>query len=212
MHGSIAPSSVSTLREPVSRRAAELAVVSVLVLALVPLLVVLALLIKATSPGPVLFRQTRVGAGGRAFTLLKFRSMRVGAERMVAELQDLNEASGPLFKMRHDPRVTSVGRWMRRYSLDELPQLFNVLGGSMSLIGPRPALPTEAAEFSPHEQRRHAVRPGLTGLAQVNGRSDLPWSEALALDLEYVEKRSLRTDVAVLLRTVPAVVTGRGAY
>lgn len=204
---------VPVLPEPWPRRCVELVAVVVAVLALLPVLVTLALLVRLTSRGPVLFRQVRIGAGGRAITVWKFRSMVADAEARRAELEDRNErVDGPLFKIREDPRVTSVGRWMRRFSLDELPQLFNVLGGSMSLVGPRPALPHEAASFEPRAAHRHAVRPGLTGLAQVSGRSDLPWPEALELDLAYVADRSLRLDLAIVWRTLPAVLSARGAY
>lgn len=198
--------------EPWLRRVAELGIVVPLVLALLPVLVTVALLVRLTSRGPVLYRQTRVGVGGRPITMRKFRSMRVDADTQVHELRHRNEASGPLFKIRDDPRVTPLGRWLRRTSLDELPQLFNVLGGSMSLVGPRPALPAEAARFSAQERLRHSVRPGLTGLAQVRGRSDLDWDEAVRLDLHYVEHRSPGMDLWILWHTVPAVASGRGAY
>jgi lipopolysaccharide/colanic/teichoic acid biosynthesis glycosyltransferase len=194
------------------KTAFDLVVAGSLIVLLAPVLLLLALLVRCTSRGPVLFRQTRIGLEGRPFTILKFRSMRVGAEREVDALRTLNEAGGPLFKIRRDPRLTPVGRWMRRLSLDELPQLFNVLSGSMSLVGPRPALPEEVAAFTPGERGRLAVKPGLTGLAQVSGRSDLPWPEVVALDLVYVAGRTLRTDLRILARTVPAVLTGRGAY
>ncbi|WP_378526919.1 sugar transferase [Nocardioides vastitatis] len=198
--------------EPWTRRVGEVAAAVVLVILLAPVLLAIALLVLTTSQGPVLFRHTRIGLGGRPFEVLKFRTMHVDAEARAAELLRMNTASGPLFKIRHDPRITPVGRWLRRLSLDELPQLWNVLNGTMSLVGPRPSSPPEVARFAPHEHRRHAVRPGLTGLAQINGRSDLPWEKAIRLDLHYVEHQSLRLDLAVLLRTVPAVLSGRGAY
>lgn len=204
--------SVATRREPWSRQTLERVAAGLLVVLLVPLLVLIAVLIRSTSPGPVLFRHTRIGYGGRPFQVLKFRTMHADAESRAADLLRLNTASGPLFKIRHDPRITPVGRWLRRLSLDELPQLWNVLNGSMSLIGPRPSSPAEVARFSPQEHRRHAVRPGLTGLAQVSGRSDLDWESAIALDLHYVEHRSARLDLIILLRTVPAILSGRGAY
>lgn len=210
----VGPPAVAVARHPVplTKRAIDVVVAAVALGVLSPLLVLLAVLVRCTSRGPILFRQVRIGHGGEPFVMLKFRSMRDGAHVEVARLRAMNEASGPLFKMRRDPRLTPVGRFMRRLSLDELPQLFNVLGGSMSLVGPRPALPEEVAAFSGPEHGRHAVRPGLTGLAQVTGRSDLPWTELVSLDLHYVEHRSLWLDLAVLARTVPAVLTGRGAY
>jgi lipopolysaccharide/colanic/teichoic acid biosynthesis glycosyltransferase len=198
--------------EPRARRIGEFLLAGTLVLVLAPVLLVLALLVKSTSRGPVLFRHERVGAGGHPFCVLKFRSMHDGAESRLRELHALNDGAGPLFKIRDDPRITMVGRWMRRFSLDELPQLFNVLGGSMSLVGPRPSSPPEVARFLPSEHRRHVVRPGLTGLAQINGRSDLSWEDTLRYDLHYVDHRSLRLDLLILLRTLPAILGGRGAY
>ena len=162
--------------------------------------------------GPVFYRQERVGAGGRTFRMVKFRSMSVGADRQVDAMATRNEAAGPLFKMRKDPRVTPVGAVLRRYSLDELPQLFNVAAGSMSLVGPRPPLAREVAQYGPDARRRLLVRPGITGLWQVSGRSDLPWQESVRLDLRYVENWSLTLDIMVLWKTLGAVVQGRGAY
>ncbi len=156
--------------------------------------------------------QTRVGLDGREFRMVKFRSMVVDAESRLAELAAANEADGPLFKLRHDPRTTRVGAVLRKYSLDELPQLFNVLTGSMSLLGPRPPLPREVAAYGPMERGRLAVRPGLTGLWQVSGRSDLSWDDSIRLDLRYVEGWSLALDLMILLRTVRTVLEGRGAY
>lgn len=182
------------------------------ILVISPLLLALAVAIKFDSPGPVLFRQHRVGRNGTLFPILKFRSMVDRAEDKVDELARANEGAGPLFKMRDDPRVTRVGRVLRRWSLDELPQLVNVLRGQMSLVGPRPALPREVAEYGSHELRRLNTRPGLTGLWQVSGRSDLDWDEGLRLDLTYVENWSLTGDLIILLRTVGAVLAKRGAY
>lgn len=182
-----------------------------LLLALLPLLLVVAAAVRRDG-GPVFFRQTRIGRGGRDFQMLKFRSMVVDAEAVKHHLQGNNEGSGPLFKMRHDPRITSVGRFIRKYSLDELPQLLNVVAGSMSLVGPRPHLPAEVASYSPTAYRRLAVRPGLTGLWQVSGRSDLAWDESVKLDLHYVDSWSLWLDIAILGRTFGAVLAGRGAY
>ena len=177
-----------------------------------PLLIGVALCVRLTSPGPVLFRQVRVGRDGSLFRIFKFRSMYVDAEARLAELRHLNEYDGVLFKMRHDPRVTPVGRWLRRFSLDELPQLLNVVLGQMSLVGPRPPLPSEVAAYGDDVRRRLAVKPGMTGLWQVSGRSDLPWEEAVRLDLRYVENWSLSLDLVILLRTMTAVVRSSGAY
>jgi len=178
-----------------------------------PLLFVVAAAIKTTSPGPVLFRQRRVSRHGEAFEMLKFRSMRVDAESMLDDLVDRNEvAGGTLFKIRDDPRVTSVGRLLRRWSLDELPQLLNVLRGDMALVGPRPPLPGEVAGYSDGVRRRLLVKPGMTGLWQVSGRSDLSWEESVRLDLYYVENWSLSLDMQILWRTASAVLKSAGAY
>jgi exopolysaccharide biosynthesis polyprenyl glycosylphosphotransferase len=177
-----------------------------------PVLLSVALCVGLGSRGPVLFRQVRVGRDGRLFRIFKFRSMYVDAEARLAELRHLNEHDGVLFKIRDDPRVTPVGRWLRRFSLDELPQLLNVLSGRMSLVGPRPPLPTEAAAYADDVRRRLAVKPGMTGLWQVSGRSDLSWEEAVRLDLRYVENWSLSLDLVILLRTVTAVARSSGAY
>jgi exopolysaccharide biosynthesis polyprenyl glycosylphosphotransferase len=177
-----------------------------------PLLAIIAVLIKLESPGPVLFRQTRVGRHGRAFVMLKFRSMVVNAETRLLELALADEGAGPLFKVRRDPRVTRVGAVLRRYSLDELPQLLNVLSGRMSLVGPRPPLPAEVEKFGQDARRRLLVRPGLTGLWQISGRSDLSWEQAVRLDLRYVENWSLALDAQILSKTLGAVVKSRGAY
>jgi exopolysaccharide biosynthesis polyprenyl glycosylphosphotransferase len=183
-----------------------------LILLLSPLLLVLALAVRLGSPGPVLYRQTRVGRLGTRFAMWKFRTMVVGADRLKSGLEAENEHDGHMFKMRRDPRVTPVGRLLRRYSLDELPQLFNILFGHMSLVGPRPPLPEEVVKYNGVEMRRLNVRPGLTGLWQVSGRSDLSWRETVALDLRYVDNWSLAGDVDVMARTVRAVLDGQGAY
>jgi exopolysaccharide biosynthesis polyprenyl glycosylphosphotransferase len=177
-----------------------------------PLLAAVALVIRLDDGGPVLFRQTRVGKDGRSFTVYKFRTMVPDAEDRKAELAALNEQHGLLFKIRNDPRVTRSGSWLRRWSLDELPQLANVLAGDMSLVGPRPALPEEAAMYGDHVRRRLAVKPGITGLWQVNGRSDLPWEESVRLDLRYVENWSFVLDLQILWKTCAAVARGSGAY
>jgi exopolysaccharide biosynthesis polyprenyl glycosylphosphotransferase len=177
-----------------------------------PLLLVIALAVKASSPGPVLFRQIRVGRDGREFWCLKFRTMVVDAEARLAELQQENDGNGLLFKMRDDPRVTRVGRKLRRFSLDELPQLLNILRGDMSVVGPRPPLPSEVANYTDDLRRRLLVRPGLTGLWQVSGRSELSLEESTRLDLYYVDNWSLMSDVEIAWKTVRAVLGGRGAF
>ncbi|MFB4296103.1 sugar transferase [Actinomadura sp. NTSP31] len=181
-------------------------------LLLSPLLLVVAFLIKATSAGPVMFRQVRVGRGGREFTVLKFRTMVQDAEARKNALLEHNENDGVLFKIREDPRITRVGRWLRRYSLDELPQLFNVARGDMSLVGPRPPLPEEVARYGGDVYRRLVVKPGLTGLWQVSGRSDLTWDESVRLDLRYVDNWSLAMDLQIMWKTWSAVFRGSGAY
>jgi exopolysaccharide biosynthesis polyprenyl glycosylphosphotransferase len=176
-----------------------------------PVLAMAAVAIKVDSRGPVLFRQERVGRDGRRFNVLKLRTMHVDAEERLQELLHLNEADGPLFKLRNDPRVTRVGRVLRKTSIDELPQLFNVLRNEMSLVGPRPALPREVAEWGPELHQRLRVLPGITGAWQVSGRSDASFDEYARLDLSYVDNWSLVTDLAILLKTVPAVVLSKGA-
>ncbi|MEU3454314.1 sugar transferase [Micromonospora sp. NPDC006766] len=186
----------------------------VLLILAAPMLLAIALLVRVApaAGGPAVFRQVRVGKNGRPFTIYKFRTMYVDAEERLAELLDRNETDGELFKMRHDPRVTPVGRWLRRLSLDEVPQLVNVLKGDMSLVGPRPPLPREVANYPADMRRRLVVKPGLTGLWQVSGRSDLSWEESIRLDLSYVENWSLTMDLAILARTLSAVVRRSGAY
>jgi exopolysaccharide biosynthesis polyprenyl glycosylphosphotransferase len=179
---------------------------------LAPLFVVIALAIRLDDHGPVFFRQTRVGRDGQNFRLFKFRTMVVDAEQRKVALKALSEGGGVLFKMRRDPRVTKVGAGLRRWSLDELPQLFNVLIGDMSLVGPRPALPEEVARYGDHMRRRLVVRPGLTGLWQVSGRSGLAWEEAFRLDLRYVDNWSIMLDLQILWKTWSAVIRGSGAY
>ncbi|MEU8353186.1 MULTISPECIES: sugar transferase [Streptomyces] len=181
-------------------------------LLLSPLFALLAVAVRLDSSGPVLHRQTRIGQHGKSFTMWKFRTMVVDAEERRAELAAANEQDGPLFKMRRDPRVTRVGRFLRRSSLDELPQLANVLMGEMSLVGPRPPLPDEVAQYNEVERRRLVVKPGLTGLWQISGRSDLSWDESVSLDLRYADNWSIGGDIDLLVRTFRAVVDGRGAY
>lgn len=177
-----------------------------------PFLLLIALFVKGTSRGPVFFRQRRVGQDGEEFDVYKFRTMVTGADRMVEQLAGLNEGKGLLFKIRNDPRVTRVGKILRRYSLDELPQLFNVVAGSMSLVGPRPPLPSEVAQYDGDVARRLLVKPGITGLWQISGRSDLSWEDGIRLDLYYVENWSLTTDLLIMWKTLGAVTRARGAY
>ena len=195
------------LKEVVERIAATVGL-----LLLIPVLATLCAVIRLDSPGPALYRQARVGRDGRIFTMYKLRSMSTSAEAERSGLDDVNEADGVLFKMQQDPRITRLGSWLRRYSLDELPQLWNVVRGDMSLVGPRPALPDEVARYDTDPRRRLVVKPGCTGLWQVSGRSDLTWEQSVRLDLRYVDNWSLRLDVVILLRTISAVVTHRGAY
>ena len=181
-------------------------------LLLAPVLLVAALFVKMSSPGPVLYRQERVGLHGRQFRVWKFRSMRCGSDQHVAELMAEHGGYGPFYKMRIDPRITPVGRLLRRSSVDELPQLINVLRGEMSLIGPRPHVQAEVDQYAPEHHRRLFVKPGLTGLWQISGRSEVPRDEAVLLDLYYVDTWSLRRDLRILLKTPKAVATARGAY
>ena len=177
-----------------------------------PLLLLIAAVIKWEDGGPVLFSQLRAGFEGRKFRFYKFRSMCVDAERQRGALSAVQERDSPRFKMESDPRVTRTGRWLRRCSLDEIPQLWNVVLGDLSLVGPRPALPEEVAEYEPHHRRRLEVAPGVTCIWQVSGRSRLSFEQQVELDLIYIRTRSLLLDVKILVRTVPAVLSGRGAY
>jgi exopolysaccharide biosynthesis polyprenyl glycosylphosphotransferase len=196
------------------KRLFDLVGASLLVVVLTPVLLTVALLVRSGDQGPVLYRQERVGIGGRHFQMLKFRSMVVGADQQLEQIRGTEEHDGNqvLFKLRQDPRVTKVGGFLRRYSLDELPQLLNVLGGSMSLVGPRPPLATEVERYDEYVHRRLLVRPGMTGLWQVSGRSLLSWEDTVRLDLYYVENWSLFGDLAILLRTFKAVFSRHGAF
>jgi lipopolysaccharide/colanic/teichoic acid biosynthesis glycosyltransferase len=215
------PTNLLTVARPAARNhtpiqlaikaGADRALASLLLLLFAAPMLLVALAVRLDSAGPVIFRQIRVGRGGRPFTIYKFRSMTADAEVRLGGLRGLNEAEGPLFKMRSDPRVTRVGRFIRRTSLDELPQLWNVVRGEMSLVGPRPALPDEVARYDGRERRRLLVRPGMTGAWQVGGRSRLGWEEAIDLDLAYIDGWSLWVDVVLLVRTVSAVATCDGA-
>ena len=194
------------------KRALDIAGSLVALVLSAPLLALAALLIKLESPGPVLYRSTRIGRKGRPFTFYKLRSMVNGADRHRHHLNHLNEADGPVFKICNDPRVTRIGRLLRTTSLDEIPQFVNVLRGEMSLVGPRPPIPEEVAQYETWQMHRLDVRPGLTCLWQVNGRSRLGFSEWMQLDLEYIQNQSLALDLKILARTVPAVLSREGAY
>jgi lipopolysaccharide/colanic/teichoic acid biosynthesis glycosyltransferase len=178
-----------------------------------PVFLLAALLVKLTSPGPIIFWQVRVGRFGRHFKFYKFRSMYIDAEARKAELLKHNESGdGVIFKMKRDPRITPVGRFIRKFSIDELPQLFNVLLGDMSLVGPRPPLPSEVRTYTLEDRKRLNITPGITCIWQVSGRSELPFSKQIALDKEYISSRSAWKDFLILLKTIPAILTGRGAW
>jgi exopolysaccharide biosynthesis polyprenyl glycosylphosphotransferase len=184
-----------------------------LVLTLIsPVLLITTILIKLTSPGPVLFVQKRLGFNKRHFNVYKFRTMVVDAEKRMSEVEHLNEVSGPVFKIKNDPRITPIGRFLRKMSIDELPQLWNVMKGDMSLVGPRPLPVRDYEGFSQDWQRRRfSVRPGITCLWQIKGRSSIPFEQWMELDLQYIDKWSLWLDLEILLRTIPAVLKGSGA-
>ena len=193
------------------KRAIDLAVSSLLFLATLPIQALAVLAIKLSSPGPIYFRQTRCGLNGRLFKLMKFRTMYEGAEDHLHEISHLNEMTGPVFKASKDPRLTLVGRILRRLSIDELPQLWNVIRGDMSLVGPRPPLPEEVARYAPWQRRRLSMAPGITCLWQVSGRNELDFDRWMELDLKYIDTWSPMLDLKILLKTVPAVLSGRGA-
>lgn len=201
-----------TAGKAVAKRVFDLVVSAAIVVLGLPIWVLVALAIKVTSSGPVLYTQQRVGRNGRGFGMYKFRSMYVDAEERLTEVLQDNEASGPLFKMKDDPRITSVGKWLRKFSIDEFPQIINVIKGEMSLVGPRPPLPREVSSYSVHDWGRLEVLPGMTGLWQVSGRSALTFDEMVRLDLFYIENWSLNLDITLLFRTIPAVIFARGAY
>jgi exopolysaccharide biosynthesis polyprenyl glycosylphosphotransferase len=201
-------------RRQFAKRAFDLLGSALLIVVLSPLLAAIAVAVKVSTPGSVLFRQERVGINGDKFRMIKFRSMVTGAEGQLAELRklDRNAGNSVMFKMRHDPRITPIGGFLRRFSLDELPQLFNVFAGTMSLVGPRPSLETEVDEYELHVHRRFLVKPGITGLWQVSGRSNLSWADIVRLDLFYVENWSITGDISILWRTTRAVLARDGAY
>lgn len=194
-----------------AKRLIDVVAAAVLLVVTAPLLGLVALVIKLTSPGDVLFQQTRCGLSGRLFTLYKFRTMVENAEAQRKHLLHLNEMNGPVFKLRRDPRVTFVGRFLRRYSLDELPQLWNVVRGDMSLVGPRPPIPEEVAKYQRWQRRRLSMKPGLTCLWQISGRNELDFDRWMELDLEYIDSWSPVLDFKILLKTIPVVLSGRGA-
>lgn len=194
------------------KRTLDVAVASAAMLGTAPIMLGTALAIKLDSPGPILFKQIRVGKWGETFGCYKFRSMYIDAEARLKELAAQNEADGPIFKMKSDPRITRVGRIIRKLSIDELPQLFNVLKGEMSLVGPRPALPHEVAQYTYDQFRRLNAIPGITGLQQVSGRSDIDFKRWVELDIEYITEQSLLKDIEILLKTIPTVLFSKGAY
>jgi exopolysaccharide biosynthesis polyprenyl glycosylphosphotransferase len=206
--------------KPVTIRGSSLAIKRVMDLTLaglgglvaLPFMTLIALAIRLDSPGPILFKQVRVGKGGKEFLCFKFRSMREGAEAEQERFRQLNEATGPLFKIKDDPRMTRVGRFLRRISLDELPQIYNILRGEMSFVGPRPPLPSEVAQYQEWHRQRLEAPQGITGLPQVSGRSNLTFDEQCLLDIFYIENYSPALDLRILLRTVPTVLSRKGAY
>jgi exopolysaccharide biosynthesis polyprenyl glycosylphosphotransferase len=185
----------------------------IIILLLSPLLIFTALAIIIENPGPVIHSQKRIGKDGKPFNFYKFRSMIVGAEKLKEKLIDDNEsADGVIFKMKHDPRITRVGRIIRRFSIDELPQIINVVKGEMSLVGPRPPLPNEVNQYTLEDRKRLHIKPGITCIWQVEGRSDIPFNQQVELDKQYIRSQSLWEDIKILLKTIPAVITGKGAY
>ena len=207
----IKPVSISGSRLAI-KRTLDLTITAVGMIVILPIMALVALAIKLDSSGPAIFVQKRIGKNGNSFNTFKFRSMVLDAENLREDLTDFNEADGPLFKMKDDPRLTRTGRWIRRFSLDELPQVFNVLRGEMSLVGPRPALPKEVDAYESWHRKRLEVTPGLTGMWQVSGRSTLSFDEMVMLDIYYVENWSPFLDLSIMLRTIPKVLSGEGAY
>jgi exopolysaccharide biosynthesis polyprenyl glycosylphosphotransferase len=194
------------------KRIFDIIFASILLITLLPILVVSAIAIKLSSPGPVMFIQERVGFGKRIFRMYKFRTMFVNAEKQQADLLELNEASGPVFKINNDPRITTIGKYLRKFSIDELPQLVNVVKGDMSIVGPRPLPVRDYRGFSQDwHRRRFSVRPGITCLWQVNGRSKIQFEDWMKLDMEYIDRWSLWLDLKILIKTIPAVFKGIGA-
>ena len=215
----LASSSAGWLRDareglyPIGKRALDILASGAGLLVLSPFFIILAVMIRVESHGPVLFSQTRIGRRGRSFRCWKFRSMYIDAEERKAALMADNEmAGGTTFKMKRDPRITRIGRFIRKASIDELPQLWNVFIGDMSLVGPRPPVPAEVVLYSARHRQRLSVKPGITCIWQVSGRSDIPFEQQVELDIEYIAKRTLWFDIKLLLATVPAVLLARGAY
>ncbi|MFV9503983.1 MAG: exopolysaccharide biosynthesis polyprenyl glycosylphosphotransferase [Oscillochloridaceae bacterium umkhey_bin13] len=194
------------------KRVLDVSVASAAIVATSPLMAATAMAVRLESPGPILFKQVRVGKDGEHFECYKFRSMYLDAEQRKAELMAQNEADGPVFKMKNDPRITRVGRIIRKLSIDELPQLFNVLRGEMSLVGPRPAVPSEVARYTYEQLGRLNAIPGITGLQQVSGRSNLDFKRWVELDLQYISEQSVWKDLEILIKTIPAVLFSKGAY
>jgi lipopolysaccharide/colanic/teichoic acid biosynthesis glycosyltransferase len=194
------------------KRILDIIVSAAMLILLSPVFLITAIAIKIEAPGPALFNQTRVGKWGKLFTMYKFRSMKVGADELKVELLELNETNGVTFKIKHDPRITRVGRVIRKLSIDELPQLLNVLKGDMSLVGPRPPVPDEVAGYEFSQRRRLDAIPGLTCIWQVNGRSNIDFKGQVSLDIQYIESQSFLTDIILLFKTIPAVILGKGAY
>lgn len=195
-----------------AKRALDVMASALFLLTMSPVYLLIALVVKLEDGGPAFFAQTRVGEGGRLFTMYKFRSMCLNAEARLTELLDQNQHSeGVVFKIKNDPRLTRVGKWLRRLSLDELPQLFNVLRGDMSLVGPRPPVPREVALYSLEDRRRLLIKPGITCFWQIGGRSEIDFSDQVRLDVQYIEAQSFWLDIKILIKTVPAVLSGKGA-
>ncbi|MDQ6661646.1 MAG: sugar transferase, partial [Chloroflexota bacterium] len=203
--------SLNRIQQFITRLVDSIVATSILIIGS-PILLLIALAIRLNSPGWVIYQQTRIGLNGRPFKMYKFRSMYQNADQVRVTLLAHNEAQGPLFKMKEDPRITAVGKFLRRTSIDELPQLLNVVKGDMSLVGPRPPIPQEVAQYEEWQKGRLAIKPGLTGLWQVRGRSNLSFDEGVLMDLYYIENWSLRLYFQILLRTIPAVLFRRGAY
>lgn len=194
------------------KRTFDIVFSAISIVLLFPFMCVVALLIKADSDGPVLFRQTRVGKNGKLFTIYKFRSMCIDAEKQLGSLKKKNEKDGPIFKIEDDPRITKIGRVLRRTSIDELPQLFNILHGDMAFVGPRPPLPSEVLQYNDYQMQRVTIKPGLTCYWQVQGRSNIGFDEWVRLDIKYIQECGILTDIKILLRTVSAVIRRDGAY
>lgn len=210
--GIVAIDRVPSKLELLFKRCFDLLIVFLALIGTFPLLIITSVAIRLDSTGPIIFKQTRLGKGGKPFTCYKFRSMYVDAEERKAELMPRNDADGPLFKMQNDPRITRVGSIIRKRSIDELPQLFNIIKGDMSIVGPRPPLPQEVEQYTELQLRRLDVVPGLTGLQQISGRSNLKFDEWIQLDLQYIDKQSLWLDIVIMCKTISVVLLGRGAY